>query len=783
LGNLSGESYDNDGGDACGYIRWSDSACLFVNQAHYRWRADDGNGDVPSSEWYNASWSKRKKIGVTNNATTTLTNYPTRIDVPYDADMQTDFDDLRFTDDTGTTSISYWIENVAASATATVWVSVPYMDNLGTADIYVYYGNNSATDASDGDATFDFFDDFEDGNITEYSGNTSKFSAGTTFNYHGTYGLDAGTSYGDVTTSGIYRTGALLGQGDTIRFFQYVDGPAEDEPCAYFGVQASAQNYAVCLDQYPSDKVVLAKNVTSNDGSGTYLASTSVTFATGWYEVIIDWFTNNVIRVSVYDDAGDLFATTTASDSTYTSGGVGFGYWFQYGGWDFYSSRQYISEEPTYIFGGEQGNGGATWLAAEDDAVSGIEPGENIRVRFSVQNTGVQITGQNFRLQYASKGAALNCESVPYVNYNDVPTTSSGCGSHAACMTTSTQITNNASTAGLLSYPASLSFALGQVLEDPSNETTSMTVNANQATEIEYNFQLTSSATDGRYCFRTTDGGLDLDNYVHIAELLVQHPPTITNWSFNNAQDITLTEGATTTIMATGTVSDLNGYTDILFATSTFYRSAVTASCSDNLNSCYQIASTSCLMSDCAGTSCTLTCSAEIEHFADPTDTGIYAAQNWLAGVFVEDSTGLTDSDTSLGVELMTLFGLSVDTSVLNFGSLYVGEDTGSTNAVTSVQNTGNANIDIDLLGTDLEGTSSTIAVGETRYATSTFVYGACSICQFLTGSATQVEVDLPKPTSTSTPIEDDIYWGINIPLGTGAELHQGTNTFIATSD
>jgi hypothetical protein len=122
-------------------------------------------------------------------------------------------------------------------------------------------------------------------------------------------------------------------------------------------------------------------------------------------------------------------------------------------------------------------------------------------------------------------------------------------------------------------------------------------------------------------------------------------------------------------------------------------------------------------------------------------------------------------------------------TSLIDYGSLEVGENTGATTEQTVVTNTGNNNIDIQLEGDDLAGTGSTIAVGEQKFATSTFSYSACSICTFLTGSASTVEVDLPKPTSSSTPVTDDLYWGINVPSGTKAVSHTGTNTFWATSD
>ena len=74
--------------------------------------------------------------------------------------MQPDFDDFRFTDNDGTTLLSYWIENYTAAGSAIVWVKVPSISASAEKTIYMYYGNPSATSAEDGDATFEFFDDF-----------------------------------------------------------------------------------------------------------------------------------------------------------------------------------------------------------------------------------------------------------------------------------------------------------------------------------------------------------------------------------------------------------------------------------------------------------------------------------------------------------------------------------------------------------------------------------------------------------------------------------------------
>ena len=72
--------------------------------------------------------------------------------------------DMRFTSDNGSTQLSYWIESVAASGTsylATVWVKVAADLSSSNQDIYCYYGKADATDGSNGENTFLFFDHFE----------------------------------------------------------------------------------------------------------------------------------------------------------------------------------------------------------------------------------------------------------------------------------------------------------------------------------------------------------------------------------------------------------------------------------------------------------------------------------------------------------------------------------------------------------------------------------------------------------------------------------------------
>jgi len=109
------------------------------------------------SSWL-TGWNYRKTITVNNTSGGILYNYQVKLTVPYSANMQTDFDDIRFATLTDS-NLSYWLESKTDSTTASFWIMIPSLA-VGSNSIYMYYGNSSAASASNGDATFVFFDDF-----------------------------------------------------------------------------------------------------------------------------------------------------------------------------------------------------------------------------------------------------------------------------------------------------------------------------------------------------------------------------------------------------------------------------------------------------------------------------------------------------------------------------------------------------------------------------------------------------------------------------------------------
>ena len=99
-------------------------------------------------DWTPTSFSDfLKQREITFSATEALTDYQVAITIPYDDDMQDDFDDIRFVDLNGN-ALSFWIEEYTQTVQASVWVRVPTI-LVGTNTIVLVYGNATATNASD----------------------------------------------------------------------------------------------------------------------------------------------------------------------------------------------------------------------------------------------------------------------------------------------------------------------------------------------------------------------------------------------------------------------------------------------------------------------------------------------------------------------------------------------------------------------------------------------------------------------------------------------------------
>jgi len=180
---------------------------------------------------------------------------------------------------------------------------------------------------SGGDGSITVIEDFERGDISPYGGDTPAFNVQTGTVIEGSQTVEAtGVTTEQIisSTSGLptYPT-----QGDTWKWdiqFNDVSSGAAWLIWATQNETATPGGYAIEL--VPFDD---GFNLIVLDGSGGATSpqqknvSESYT-ANETYTVEISWGTDNSISSHIVDSSGTQIASLSGSDSTYTSGGIGF---------------------------------------------------------------------------------------------------------------------------------------------------------------------------------------------------------------------------------------------------------------------------------------------------------------------------------------------------------------------------------------------------------------------------------------------------------------------------
>lgn len=114
---------------------------------------DGGSGDARYNE-----------ITIDNTGGSALIAYQQEIMVQYNENMQSDFDDIRFTEVDGTV-LKHFKKSYTSSASATFLVQID-CDADSSKTILMHHGNPDLTDVSD-TTIFPFYDDFNDGTYTD----------------------------------------------------------------------------------------------------------------------------------------------------------------------------------------------------------------------------------------------------------------------------------------------------------------------------------------------------------------------------------------------------------------------------------------------------------------------------------------------------------------------------------------------------------------------------------------------------------------------------------------
>jgi len=215
---------------------------FYLINIHADWKAGLGErkvdvvpsiNNLPFSDlaWWNVNWHVRKQLNFTS--TQSANNYAVRVNITYDSDMQSDFDDIRFIDNDN--ELEYWLENKSDGNWAVYWVKVNLTN--GVKSIYVYYGNPSATTTAE--IFSNFFEHIRD--ILTFDADNDKV-----------YSIKDGTEWtatkaGSPTVEGKdfdYNTGIQVDNTDTSNYYYFNLSDRYDfENNFYIEFTTNATNY------------------------------------------------------------------------------------------------------------------------------------------------------------------------------------------------------------------------------------------------------------------------------------------------------------------------------------------------------------------------------------------------------------------------------------------------------------------------------------------------------------------------------------------------------------
>jgi len=315
-----------------------------------------------SPDWL-SGWNYRRQISL--DTPTTVADYQVLVTLdtgtmgnPY-ANVKSDGSDIRFTASDGSALQDYWVESWDNTGTSKIWAEVT---TPGTSTIYIYYGNAAAGSASDGEATFVFFDDFSTNTLADYD--TAKW----------------------VDIHGDYYTAPTYDAANQRVAFDTGDNYASD----MYPIGLTMTDFSMEVDfwadaSYPTNATIAL--VSRLENPGTSSSHYYLDFSHGSYDspgITVDSWSNGERSNTIYSEASDyywsfnqvhtfryaLFGNNqkfwwnkdntqtpdiSVSDTTHTSAGrLGLAAAQARGWWDNFRVRRYLEPEPMATVGSEE---------------------------------------------------------------------------------------------------------------------------------------------------------------------------------------------------------------------------------------------------------------------------------------------------------------------------------------------------------------------------------------------------------------------------------------------
>lgn len=322
-----------------------------------------GNFVLLDPYWNTTSWLKCINLTVNNTMNAqAMPLYSKLFNITYDSDMQADFDDIRFINEScnnGGTELSYWIEGKVDSSYADVWVRIDNIAASSLRNISMYYNGSMAT-TSNLNTTF-LFGDIDGVTATL---NTTKWSI-----VAGTFNITNGWMYGlrRANADFVRANGTVSNYSNVSIEYLYNFSYTSDVNDWVIGRWQDANNL------YRLDDAIS----TGNLRNVRYVSSTPDVFSQA-----STTFTNNIVYRMRYDLLGNNITgyknralITSGLAGNFSNGAVGLGMYSGTASFfkvkNFFIREIYNITEPTYTLGTEESTAGSGTATSTNLTING----------------------------------------------------------------------------------------------------------------------------------------------------------------------------------------------------------------------------------------------------------------------------------------------------------------------------------------------------------------------------------------------------------------------------
>ena len=561
--------------------------------------------------WYNVNWNYRKKITIDNtkvSGSANLSNFPVLINLSSDNDLknnaQADGDDILFTSSDGTTKLDHEIEKyVSSTGELVAWVEVPTVSYNTDTDIYMYYGNASATSQQNATGVWDSNYIMVQHLQENGNGTAGEYVDSTTSNNDGQGGGGSSTQTPSLVSSGKADGAQSINRSET-DYIKIPDSTSLNNNGNGFS-DMTISAWVKTNNNATTNQVIIRKdNPFQQDGHATLVfgtlqcldttkfcfyveqpslktvASTTSPSSNTWYYVTVTidnntaymyvdgvqenstsglpgnvWINTDDVEISSSVSSFDGYLDEIrVSNTPRSSDWIKTEYNNQSSPSTFYTLGSQEQNNPTFEQSGfrwfknsDSTNVGDP-LASENSLAYMLAAGDPVRLRLliHVASANLSSSGQTFKLQFAEKSGTCDT-AFTGESYADISSTTA-----IAFYDNSTPADDDSLTTNANDPTHSTDTVVAQSYEEANNFTNSKAaINAGQDGMWDFALYDKSGVGNTSYCIRAVKStGVALDTYSQIPEIVI--PPSL-SFTISAVGANTTTNGITTSEASTVT--------------------------------------------------------------------------------------------------------------------------------------------------------------------------------------------------------------------------------------